>query len=613
MAFAGLFPDRRAELKLTILQKGLLIVLVSTVLQLICITALYALQTEVERELVRSRHSALIVHTAEETVRDLYFTASAVSMGREFRIGEASRAMDKVFPKTKARLTELRRLVGNNLEEQHLVDKVEGPLLEMGQNIFRARQLGRDDDIEGAKELLLKTSEDSKTFIPRLADSMFVLLNKEKQIEDASPVIQEDFRKKIQIALAFFLLLNVGLAIVLTALFNKGLASRLKTLSENVVRLASNQPLRAQLKGTDELASLDSAFRKMAAALAEARGNEQALVENAREVICSLSADLRFYSANQAIESLIGYVRDELIGTRFVSIITPTDIEQTLEYFSQAKISEMQKPLENRTVCRDGSLRDFEWSVQWSAEKQSFFCVAHDVTEAKRIEKMKQEFVAMVSHDLRSPLSSIQAFHECLDRGLYGELSTDGARSLHSVDASIARLLNLIGDLLDVENFETGVMNLHVESVEVPTLLNESIVSVEDLARKKNIQINTDCPTFVVNADGPRLVQVLVNLLSNAIKFSPSSTSIELKARNEGKQVRFEVADHGRGIPEDQIGTVFDRFTQVELADGKNGQGSGLGLAICKAIIDQHHGEIGVRSKPGQGSTFWFTLPSQPV
>jgi PAS domain S-box-containing protein len=598
-------------LKLTILQKGLLIVLLSVVLQVICVGALYALQNEVERELQRSRHSALIVHTAEETVRDLYFTGTAIGMGREFRIGEASRAMEKVYPATKLRLKELHRLVGDNREEQQLVNQVEGPLLDMGENIIHARELGRRGKLEEARTLLIKTSEDSKVFIPRLADSLFVLLNKEKQIEDASPVIQQEFRQKIQIALVITLALNIGLAVGLTAIFNKGLAARLKTLSDNVLRLASNQPLREPLKGTDELAALDSAFRSMASALAEARENEQALVENAREVICSLTADHRFYSANQAVETLIGYERDQLVGTRFVSIIAPTDIEETLQYFHQTKESEMQKPLEARVVLKDGSQRDFEWSVRWSEAKQSYFCVAHDVTEAKHIEKMKQEFMAMVSHDLRSPLASIQAFHECLGRGIYGPLSNDGTSSLHGVDLSVSRLLNLIGDLLDVEKLETGVMSLHIEPVEVSSLFDQSLNSVEDLARKRKIHITKDCASFSIDADASRLVQVLVNLLSNAIKFSPDSTTIEMKANRDGDQVLFEVTDHGRGIPAEQIATVFDRFTQVEAADGKNGQGSGLGLAICKAIVDQHHGTLGVHSKINEGSTFWFKIPVQ--
>jgi len=465
--------------------------------------------------------------------------------------------------------------------------------------------------MDEAKMCLTKSTVDAKTIIPRVADNLFILLNREKQIEEQSPGIQEDFRKKIQIALVVTLSLNVGLAIGLTAVFNSGLASRLKTLNDNVLRLASNQPLREPLRGNDELAALDGAFRAMTAALAEARENEQAVVENAREVICSLGADVRFSSANQAVETLIGYDVAHLIGTRFVSIIAPADIEQTLEYFNQAKTSEMEKPLENRLVCKDGSYRNFEWSVRWSDDKQSYFCVAHDVTEAKRIERMKQEFVAMISHDLRSPLASIQAFHECLDRGVYGALSRDGAQSLHSVDASITRLLNLIGDLLDVEKLEAGVMTLNISPIELATVFEQSLFSVDELANKKKIEIRSNCPDVSINADGSRLIQVLVNLLSNAIKFSSSGTTIELSAKVDGEQVLFEVADHGRGIPADKIETVFDRFTQVEAGDSKNRQGSGLGLAICKAIVTQHHGTIGVRSNVGEGSTFWFGLPTQ--
>lgn len=595
-------------MKLTILQKGLLIVLLSVILQVVCVGALYALQNEVERELTRSQHSALIVHTAEETIRDLYFTGNAVAMGREFNIGQASRAIDTVYPKTKRRLKELRELIGDNPEEQQLVTNVEGPLLGMGEDVYRARNLVRQGDIEQARAYLIRSSEEAKTIIPRVADNLFILLNREKQIEQESPVIQEDFRKKIQGALAATLMLNIGLAIGLTAMFNKGLAARLKTLSDNVLRLASNQPLREPLKGTDELAALDLAFRNMAAALAEARVKEQAIIENARDVICSLSADLRFASANQAVENLIGYDVSHLIGTRFVSVIAPADIEYTLEYFAQARTTEMDKPLENRAVCKDGSYRDFEWSVRWSDDQQSYFCVAHDVTEAKRVERMKQEFVAMISHDLRSPLASIQAFHECLERGVYGALTKDGAP--HSVDTSITRLLNLIGDLLDVEKLETGAMTMNISPIELSAVFEQTIFSVDELANRKKIQIRTDFPDIVINADGARIIQVLVNLLSNSIKFSPVASQVEMRAKLDGEQVLFEVVDQGRGIPEDKIGTVFDRFTQVEEGDSRNRQGSGLGLAICKAIVTQHHGAIGVRSRVGEGSTFWFTLPN---
>ncbi|HEY9676645.1 MAG TPA: ATP-binding protein [Drouetiella sp.] len=596
-------------MKLTILQKGLLIVLLSVVLQIICVGSLYFFNLELDKELIRQRHSAQIVHTAEALVGDIFFTSSATRMGRSFNAGEAVRAIQKVYPATKERLNLLRKLVADNPEELKIINQVEPPLTDMGDTIFRARDLARAGEFEEARRLLVKVADDSKIYSPRLADGVFTLLNKEKKIEEASPLIQEDFRKKIQIALVITLGLNIAIAIFLTVMFNKGLAQRLRKLSDNVIRLASNQPLGERLKGTDELAALDSAFRDMASALSDARENERALVENAREVICSLSADLRFSSVNQAIESLIGYEREQLLGTRFVSIVDPIDIEETLEYFERAKTSDSDKMLENRTLCKDGTTRNFEWSVRWSAEKQSYFCVAHDITEAKRIEQMKQEFVAMVSHDLRSPLASIQAFHECLDRGIYGDLNGDGAKTLHSVDESINRLLNLIGDLLDVEKLESGALSLHLESVLLDDVFQQSKFSVEELARKKEIKLTCSGGGVTVTADSERLVQVLVNLLSNAIKFSSEKTDVEMLAEKQDGQVLIQVVDHGRGIPAEQVATVFDRFKQVEPGDSKNRQGSGLGLAICKAIVEQHHGEIGVRSKVDEGSTFWFTLP----
>jgi signal transduction histidine kinase len=143
----------------------------------------------------------------------------------------------------------------------------------------------------------------------------------------------------------------------------------------------------------------------------------------------------------------------------------------------------------------------------------------------------------------------------------------------------------------------------------VSTLVERHLEIVAPLAEKKNIRLTSDvCDAFMFG-DQDLLIQVLVNLLANAIKFSPENEKIEVIAQEHENAIEFKVIDHGRGIPAEYKDKVFDRFQQVELNDARLKGGTGLGLAICKAIVESHHGQIGVESELGMGSTFWFTIP----
>lgn len=347
----------------------------------------------------------------------------------------------------------------------------------------------------------------------------------------------------------------------------------------------------------------------MATSLAEAREQEQAMVSNAREVICSLSADLKFLSVNPAIELLLGFTSEELIGARFISILKPFSIDASLEYFNAIQKSETAKDLENEVVAKNGSVRDFVWSVQWSDSRQTYFCVAHDVTETKNLEKMKQAFIAMVSHDLRSPLCSIQAYTELLEKGVYGELSETGMDSLKNVNGSITRLIDLVSDLIDIERIESGNLQLNLAEVPVKQLFEMATQSVSALASSNEIVFELEDGGLTLRADESRMVQVLVNLLSNAIKFSPTKGIVKLLASKNAESVVLSVADSGRGIPADQLASIFERFKQVQASDSANRKGSGLGLSICKAMVEQHGGTISVESQIGKGSRFIIELP----
>jgi signal transduction histidine kinase len=231
---------------------------------------------------------------------------------------------------------------------------------------------------------------------------------------------------------------------------------------------------------------------------------------------------------------------------------------------------------------------------------------------AKEVERLKQQFVAMVSHDLRTPLNSLLNLLTLLSEDAYGKLTETGHKRVDAVEREIVRLIKLINELLDLEKLEAGQDLLHMRPVLVSDIADVSINAIEGFAAAHKVQLVNDCRSRVLlTADKDRLTQVFVNLLSNAVKFSPEGAIVLLCCEDltdsRGRfSVRLSVKDYGCGIAEDKLVSIFERFNQV---DGPNkGSGTGLGLAIAKAIVGQHKGRIGVESKVGQGSVFWVEL-----
>jgi len=248
----------------------------------------------------------------------------------------------------------------------------------------------------------------------------------------------------------------------------------------------------------------------------------------------------------------------------------------------------------------------FRGSDEIASLDQVFRQMASDLSDS---DQRKQEFVNMITHDLRTPLSSIQGNLSLVTEGHYGELSEKAQERLTIAEKNVTRLINLINELLDIERIEAGMLNLNRGNASLLSLIEEAVVSIRDFAEQKKISIvvpNTDQEIFV---DSVRIVQVLVNILSNSIKFSPSEGQITIKFESKQNSVSISIVDQGPGIAPEDLDRVFDRFQQAQSSTKTKFVGSGLGLAICKAIIEAHQGRIGVSSVLNQGSTFWFELP----
>ncbi|MGH9551022.1 MAG: sensor histidine kinase, partial [Terriglobales bacterium] len=266
-----------------------------------------------------------------------------------------------------------------------------------------------------------------------------------------------------------------------------------------------------------------------------------------------------------------------------------------------------------RVSNKSGALVETSWAVQWSLDEASYFCVVRDVTEKKRLENMKREFMAMVSHDLRTPLASLQMIHTLLANGVYGELPDAAHKNVQQAEATTGRLIGMVSDLLEMERLDSGTLDLVCDSVEVAPIVSEACDSVRAFADQHKVALlNSVGEEIQIYADRDRIMQVLINLISNAIKFSPEhDAAVEIQAVNGASSMNVKVAvlDRGRGVPEALRAKIFERFRQVSREDKKKQAGAGLGLAICKMLVESHGGTIGVDDRQGGGSIFWFTLP----
>jgi signal transduction histidine kinase len=267
--------------------------------------------------------------------------------------------------------------------------------------------------------------------------------------------------------------------------------------------------------------------------------------------------------------------------------------------------------VELTAVRSDGS----EFPVELSSnetmvtERQLHLVAMLDVSERHEIERLKREFVAMVSHDLKTPLSSVRGMLVLLSAGAAGELPAKAGPIVKSAGDQLERLIKLINDLLDVQKMESGKFTIETQDVGIRSILEQSFDMVERFADDHGVAVEITGGDERVMADPDRIVQVVINLLSNAVKFSPPDSEVKVSIVKEVDYVEVRVADKGRGIKEEFQKTIFERFRQVDKEDATEKKGSGLGLAICKMIVEEHGGTIGVDSKEGEGSTFWFRLP----
>ncbi|OOG41688.1 DAHL domain-containing protein [Polaromonas sp. A23] len=334
-------------------------------------------------------------------------------------------------------------------------------------------------------------------------------------------------------------------------------------------------------------------------------------------LIAYIDADQRFQFHNLAYEERFGLKRDEIRGKTMREMMGDELYEKERSKIEEA-LAGYAVQYDRVQQTADGQLRDYfmQYFPRYGEDEnegmvEGFFSLGTDVTELKRVDRMKSEFVSTVSHELRTPLTSIRGSLGLIVGGVAGELPAMAKNLVGIATNNCERLIRLINDILDSEKIESGKMRFELQQVELQALLAQALTANEGFAGQHNVKLALDAPAEVVrvSVDSDRLIQVVTNLLSNAVKFSPPQSYVHIRLLCSEGRVRVEVADSGPGIPEEFRKRIFQKFSQADTSDTRQKGGTGLGLNISRAIVERMGGSMGFTTETGVGTVFFFELP----
>jgi PAS domain S-box-containing protein len=570
---------------------------------LIQIVAFATLATQIElqnHEAKQAQHFSELKDCVADALRDMIKVTTNADWGHNVYF--VSEDFQDTYQDYKGQLDKLRQLMKGSAEEALFAKQLKNSNemeAELNDGIA-AVQAGEMANLQNKADRLV---ERSRALVKELVDDSEHIDQICEQQKQEALGREQALRERVQQIILFFFLAEAAAVVCIVIWLNGDVNRRLQVLLTNSTRLALEQPLLKPVDGQDEIADLDAVFHQMAEALKQSTEHERAIIENARDMILTFDRSGVISGANTAVQILTGYFPDELIGQRAINLLVEEDRER---FINRLEVHTDQE-FEARVRGKLGEVLSLLWSVSWSDKERSFFCIAHDVTERKKAERLKQEVMQMVSHDLRTPLFTITAFLEMLSKGLFGQLTEKGQKLLNNSCQSGVYMETLIKDLLEMEKLESSDVLLSKQQCEVQNILIGASNAISGAANHASVQIRVDTTDATFMADRDRILQVVVNLASNAIKFSPANSTVTLSSRVRNGNIEIAVSDQGRGIRENDLPFIFDRFRQTESADGS--KGVGLGLAICKKLVELHGGQISVASREGRGSTFSFTIP----
>ena len=387
----------------------------------------------------------------------------------------------------------------------------------------------------------------------------------------------------------------------------------------NVTKRLQNKDYSARINAdySGEIGNLNTSVNALAASL-QAHVNEIEESEKQLNSILSnlvsgvvLIDDKGFVDlTNHATERFLSKHTSKIIGKEYSYVFGPLGIDHLIETVIEDNVKRHD---EAHIYFPEERILDVHIAPYYSQgwQQRGAIIVMHDITDIRRLEKMRSEFVANVSHELKTPITSVKGFAETLLSGDVPDKET-ADQFLRIIYDESERLNRLITDLLELSKIEKQAMPLQITDVNVNEIINNSTQTISKFARDKNITLHlpdNSAEPVHVEADKDRLGQIVLNLVANAVNYTSDNGEIFINVEERTSKVVISVRDTGMGIPEESLDRLFERFYRVDKARSRHSGGTGLGLAIVKHLVESHDGKIFVKSVEGVGSTFTVELP----
>jgi PAS domain S-box-containing protein len=497
------------------------------------------------------------------------------------------------------------RIIENNLilEEKNVTEPGEGRLTDSLRDVFE--QL-KQANANAASSVQLKT---------QMKNIMYGIMQLNMNAIEHKNGIASNTADRAIIIVSLIGTLCFLIAFSFVVNFPSYIANPVRELIHGISAIANkNYNKRLIFPSKDEFGEVADAFNQMAGKLNEYETSNLAsilfekkrietIINSMHDAIVGLDDKLFIIFANKVACTLIGVSEDKLIGEYAPNIALENDLLRSM-------LVNDQKQMKIYADNRESYFAKEVLEVVNNDQIIGKVIILKNITDFQQLNEAKTTFIATISHELKTPLSSIKMSLKLLEDTRVGAMNTEQKQLLQNIEDDAHRLLTITGELLDVAQVETGKINLNFGSTHPKNIVNYAVQSIRSLADQKQVTINVVCPEKLPNvmADLDKSTWVLINLLSNAVKYSPVKSTIDLVVKKQGSNtIEFSVRDFGQGIDARYLSRIFERYFKVPGADPDK-TGTGLGLAIAKDFIEAQGGSIGVESDPGDGSRFYFSL-----
>ncbi|WP_129595899.1 sensor histidine kinase [Anaerophilus nitritogenes] len=445
-------------------------------------------------------------------------------------------------------------------------------------------------------------------------------------------IIRKDTAHDISIKASYSTLLvatiTIFIGFLLAFYLTNKIVEPIYNLIEKIKKVAEGDyQQQLDIVGNDEIAQLAQEFNVMAQKLQnfdklnvkklmKEKQKSEAIVESISEGIIVTDEEHRLILVNKSAERIFNIREKDVLHKHFLEAIKREDMFVIVDKVKKRSDRDEYKKYTDITIEMEGVKKYYRMNIMpiqtRDEDNIGVVTLIQDITKLKEVDQIKSEFVSTVSHEFRTPLTSISMGVGLLLDQVVGEINDDQKELLEAVKEDGERLKNLVSDLLDLSRIESGKIQMDFDSYNIKDIIMHAADSFKIQAQNKNVNIVVDAREYLskVKADFNKISWVLTNLIGNALRYVPRDGTgrIEIIAKETANKMLICVVDNGQGIPEEYQQRIFEKFIQVKSNNGENTGGTGLGLAISKEIVNAHGGEIWVKSKIGEGSTFYFTL-----